>query len=81
MIRAALVLAGMAMLFAGAAEASQQGVQAMINWKNMDKCAQTAQAAFPDYTADSNAKRDARLKDCLNSGNLPPRPDLSPSRQ
>ena len=76
MNRSIVTLFAAATLFAGAAEASQQGVQAMANWKVMDKCARLAQAAFPDYTADSNAKRDAKLKECLSANNLPPRPDL-----
>ena len=37
-----------------------------------------AQAAYPDYNAEANAKRDAKLKECLNSGNLAPRQTLSP---
>jgi hypothetical protein len=61
-------------LFAGtAAAATQQGNTAMANWKAMDNCARQAQAAFPDFTPDSNAKRDAKLKECLGAGNLPPR--------
>ena len=39
----------------------------------MDKCANQAQRAFPDFTAKSNAKRDAKLKECLAGQNLPPR--------
>jgi hypothetical protein len=60
----------------GAAWASQQGNLAVANWKLMDKCARQAQTAFPDYTAEANAKRDAALKACLSSNNLPPRPEL-----
>jgi hypothetical protein len=56
-----------------AALASQQGVQATRNWKQMDQCAREAQTAFPDYTAEANAKRDAKLKACLAGKNLPPR--------
>jgi len=58
------------LLFAGAAEASQQGQVVLNNWK--------AQAAYPDYSAEANAKRDAKLKECLNAGNLAPRRTLSP---
>lgn len=61
---------------AGPAAASQQGNLAVANWKLMDKCARQAQIAFPDYTAEANAKRDAALKACLSSNNLPPRPEL-----
>jgi nitrogen fixation protein FixH len=66
------------LLFAGAAEASQQGQVVLNNWKAADKCAKQAQAAYPDYSAEANAKRDAKLKECLNSGNLAPRQTLSP---
>ena len=46
----------------------------------MDKCAVQAQRAFPDFTAESNAKRDAKLKECLAGQNLPPRETAAPSR-
>jgi hypothetical protein len=62
------------------AGASQQGIVVMKNWKTMDKCAQEAQAAFPDFTADSNAKRAAKEKDCLERKNLPPREAPAPER-
>jgi hypothetical protein len=55
------------------AMATQQGVIAMKNWKIMDQCAKAAQTAFPDFTAESNAKRDAKEKECLEGKNLPPR--------
>lgn len=70
-LAAALLLFG-----AGAAQASQQGVEVMKSWKEMDVCARKAQAAYPDYTAESNAKRDAALKRCLAAHNLPPRQPL-----
>ena len=66
------------LLFAGAAQASQQGQVVLNNWKAADKCAKQAQAAYPDYSAEANAKRDAKLKECLNAGNLAPRRTLSP---
>ena len=66
-LAAAMVLAGVS------AEATQQGQGALIKWKGMDVCAKQAQAAFPDFNAESNAKRDAKLKECLNASNLPPR--------
>lgn len=61
------------MLGAAPAIASQQGNVVLQNWKNMDVCAKQAQAAFPDFTAEANAKRDAKLKECLEGRNLPPR--------
>ena len=51
--------------------ASQSGSQTMKNWKTMDQCAKEAQTAFPDHTAEANAKRDAKLKECLAAKNLP----------
>lgn len=71
----ALLLLGLA---PSAASASQQGVIATKKWKAMDTCASQAQAAFPDFTPEANAKRDARLKECLAGQALPPREPLSP---
>lgn len=53
--------------------ASQQGVVVVQKWKMSDKCTQQAQAAFPDFTPEANAKREAKLKECLAGQNLPPR--------
>jgi len=36
----------------------------------MDQCAKEAQTAFPDHTAEANAKRDAKLKECLAAKKL-----------
>jgi hypothetical protein len=66
-------------LLAGTAEATQQGTWALGKWKTMDVCAKQAQAAYPDFTAESNAKRDAKLNACLYGNNLPPRQPESPS--
>jgi hypothetical protein len=75
----ACLWAGVLALLAGSAHATGQGTTAMQKWKTMDVCAKQAQAAFPDFTPDSNAKRDAKLRDCLNANNLPPRePALPP---
>jgi membrane protease subunit (stomatin/prohibitin family) len=78
MNRVTMATAVALVLFALAAEASQQGQTALKSFKQMDNCARQAQAAYPDFTAESNAKRDAKLKECLNSGNLPPRQPSSP---
>lgn len=77
MNRLGFVIAAL-LLFAGAAEASQQGQVVLNNWKAADKCAKQAQAAYPDYSVEANAKRDAKLKECLNASNLAPRQPLSP---
>jgi hypothetical protein len=61
------------LLMPAAALASQQGVVVTQKWKASDKCAEKAQAAFPDFTPEGNAKRDAKLKECLAGQNLPPR--------
>lgn len=56
-----------------AARATQPGQSALTNWKVMDTCAKQAQSAYPEYNADSNAKRDAQLNQCLRNNILPPR--------
>jgi hypothetical protein len=70
-------LSAVLLLIATTAEATQQGQVVLNLWKAADKCAKQAQLAFPDYNADSNAKRDAKLKECLNASNLAPRQPLS----
>ena len=60
-----------------AARATQPGKTVLTNWKIMDACARQAQAAYPEYNAESNAKRDAKLKECLRGGQLAPRQPLS----
>jgi hypothetical protein len=70
-----------ALLLPAAAHAtSGQGLAAMQKWKAMDKCAIEAQHAFPDFTTEANAKRDAKLKECLAGQNLPPRETPPSSR-
>jgi hypothetical protein len=49
------------------------GQQTVSKWVASDRCVQAAQKAFPDFSAEANAKRDTALKNCLASGNLPPR--------
>lgn len=80
LLRSAPLLALAAIFAAAPAGASQQGVTAMKNWQVMDLCAKQAQAAFPDFTADATAKREAREKQCLEEKNLPPRQPLVPGR-
>ena len=78
---AAPLLLSVPIVFGGAnAEAnSTQGNVVLQNWKVSDKCARQAQAAFPDFTPEANAKRDANLKACLDSQILPPREPLAPA--
>ncbi len=65
-------------LFAVGAQATQSGQAALQNWKVMDVCAKQAQTAYPEHSAESNAKRDAKLRECLNANHLPPRQPFSP---
>ncbi len=62
-------------LSAVGAQATQSGQAALQHWKVMDVCAKQAQTAYPEYSTESNAKRDAKLK--LNANHLPPRQPLS----
>jgi hypothetical protein len=78
MYRLVYTLATVLLFLTGTAEAAtQQGQLVNTNWRTADKCAKQAQAAYPDFSAESNAKRDAQLKACLNSYNLAPREPLS----
>lgn len=65
---------------AAAHAVSGQAAIVMQKWKSMDSCAAAAQRAFPDFSAESNARRDALLKECLAGQNLPPRETASPAR-
>jgi hypothetical protein len=50
-----------------AADAQQQ--QSFGYWKGQDNCAKSARKQFPDYTKESNAKREQAFRTCmLNSG-------------
>jgi hypothetical protein len=73
MNRLAFACALLGLLESGAVQASSPGNQTMKNFKQMDRCAKEAQQAFPDFTTEAQAKRDAKLKECLASRNLPPR--------
>ena len=77
MLRTALWMAAL-FLLVGSAEASQPGNVAFAKWKTADACAKQAQAAFPDFTPQANAQRNAKLNACLSANNLPPRETTSP---
>jgi hypothetical protein len=66
-------------LVSGTAFATPGGDAAIKKWAAMDRCERQAQEAFPDYSAEAVAKRDAKLNECLESQDLPPRAPLSPS--
>jgi hypothetical protein len=70
-------LAALLVVLAKTADASQQGHTVFAYWKAADLCAKQAQTAYPDFSAESNAKRDAKLKECLSAGALAPRQPLS----
>jgi len=57
-----------------------QGQQMMRNWATSDRCAAQAQKNFPDYTAESLAKRDQALKQCLAGSFLAPRAPEAPQQ-
>lgn len=76
MNRLGFLLAATFLLPWASAGASQQGQSALRNWKAMDNCARQAQTAYPDFGTEANAKRDAKLKECLNVNGLPPREPL-----
>jgi hypothetical protein len=73
MKRFVLPIAAALLLSSVSAQATQQGVQAIRNWKQADNCAKQAQTAYPNFDADSNAK----LKTCLQLYQLPPREPYS----
>jgi hypothetical protein len=75
----AAVLASL-ILPAAAHALTSNAITAIARWKSMDKCAVQAQQAFPDFTAEANAKRDAKLKECLAGQNLPPRETIPPAQ-
>ena len=74
-----IAIALLAISWASAAMATQQGTLALRRWTAADLCAKRAQEAFPDFTADSNARREAQLNACLEGQNLPPRAPLPPA--
>ena len=47
-------------------------------WKLRDQCRRNAFKQFPDYTAESNAKRERAEQRCLEAYNLPALPPSAP---
>jgi hypothetical protein len=64
-----LVVALFAVPAAQAADLNQQ--KAFNAWKQGDVCARDAFKKFPDYTVESNAKREAARQACLRDHHLP----------
>ena len=79
-MRVGVLFATIFLLPVAAHATSGQGMVVIQRWKAMDSCAAQAQRAFPNFTADANAKRDAKLKECLAGQNLPPRETAAPPR-
>ncbi len=65
----ALVMA--AALALGTAHADVNGTNATTAWRKADNCAKAALLKYPDYTPESNAKREAARRACLRDHRLP----------
>lgn len=78
---ALLAVAAMALAGTPPAAADQNWTRSSAVWKAMDKCTQAARKAFPDYTRESNAKREAARQACLRAGNLPGEAGAPPAPQ
>lgn len=67
----------LAVLIPGGAWAQTDTTQGTVKtikvWRAQDACAKKAFKQFPDYTPESNAKREEARRLCLATGNLPPR--------
>jgi hypothetical protein len=73
-------VAGFAIVLAmpvAASAATVNGTQMIKNWAVSDRCVAAANRQFPDYTADSLAKRDQAVQQCLSNNVLAPRAPLS----
>jgi hypothetical protein len=66
-----LPVAALLLLPCGLARADQNQIDANATWKQANLCAKDAFKKFPDYTAESNAKRDAARRECLRDHKLP----------
>jgi len=70
-LRVALILIAGPLLLSSNAVADQNWKTNSAIWSLRDKCAQQAQRAYPDYTPESNAKREKARQNCLRMFNLP----------
>jgi hypothetical protein len=61
------------------AAADDKWTQSKGVWRAVDNCTRAAIKAFPDYTPDSLAKREANRRQCLRRSNLPSGDDGPPS--
>jgi hypothetical protein len=74
----ALALLALALAAPGAAAIQNGWKQSSSVWQQMDKCNRAAIKAFPDYTRESLAKREAYRRNCLRQANLPDGNDAPP---
>jgi hypothetical protein len=65
----ALMFAAAALALPRPAFADQTFKTNSVYWGARDKCTRQAQQRYPDYTPESNAKRDKMRKTCLLSNN------------
>jgi hypothetical protein len=70
-LRLALLLTVALLGLPDAAVADQNWKTNSAIWKQRDVCTTQAQKAYPDYTPESNAKRQKALDTCLRQSNLP----------
>ncbi len=80
-LRLALLPAAALLLLTPPAGADQNWKTSSMVWRQMDNCTRAAQKAYPDYTPESNAKREAARQACLRNGNLPGEASAPPSPQ
>lgn len=81
MLALALLPAAALLLLSGPAGADSNWKSSSAVWQAMDRCTQAAQKAYPDYTRESNAKREAYRQACLRAGNLPGEASPPPPQQ
>ncbi len=67
----ALMLIAAALLLPRGAVADQNWKTQSAIWRQQDACTTEAEKAYPDYTPESNAKREKARKVCLMRSNLP----------
>lgn len=77
LVALALLTASVGLGTARAGDVREQQSNAM--WRKQDDCARAAFVKFPDYTAESNAKRDRATRDCEIKNRLPVRAPASES--
>ena len=70
-LRSALLAIATVLLLPRTAVGDAKFQQNEAYWKIRDLCAKQAHKAFPDYTRESNAKREKVRQDCLRASNLP----------